>query len=741
MITPKLRLTGALFCLLPVAVQAQAYTWSTFAGLPPLSGNADGRGENARFLSPRAVAAAPEGIVFVADTGNGLIRRISADGTVTTIAGTPSVAGTFEGPAATVRFANPTGVIHHRGLLFVADGGSHSIRTIDAQGSVGTFAGANGQPGFANGTGTSARFAAPGGLAIDPAGNLFVADTGNHAIRRVSPAGEVTTVAGVPGQFGSADGPANTARFALPSAVSVAPNGDLYVTDTGNHLVRRIAANGTVATVAGSPGATGGVNGQGAAARFQLPVGVVALANGNVLVSDYADAVRLVAPDRSVSTFAGRLNVPGSRDGSLAESRFNNPFGLALDGDTVLIADSDNNAIRRLDLAGGTIAKLAGSPDSFSRGDGNGMAARFDTPMAIAGHESGDLYVADSRGPALRRIGTDGTVVLVAGGPTDAYVDGPAGTASLNYPAGIAVAPDRTVYFSEGQLHTIRVLRPDGSVATLAGQENAAGAADGPGASARFNTPGGLALDRNGILYVADAGNHAVRRIDPESGVVSTFVGALGTPGSNDGNRLAARLRGPRGLAFGRDDSLWIADTGNNIVRRIPAGGDVATVAGLAGSAGAVNGRGSAARFLSPTALAIDAAGLVYVADLGNAIVRRIEGDVVVTIGGLVTRPGFRDGDSAQFNLPSGVAVGRDGAIYVTEAGNNTVRRGVRSGPPVILGPPQSVVASAGDTVVFSVLASGGSMSYQWRFRGFGIPGAIRSTLVVPNVNGINTGD
>ena len=271
-------------------------------------GFADGPGATARFSDPFGVAVDGAGNVYVADTGNQRIRRIDATGFVTTLAGTGDV-GFTDGPGASALLNNPMGVaVDVAGNVYVADRYNHRIRRIDPAGNVTTFAGSGatgiGKGGFADGPGPSARFNDPIGVVVDAGGNVFVADAGNHRIRRIDPAGNVTTFAGT-GVRGYVDGSGPTAQFNDPFGVMVDGVGDIYVADTGNHRIRRIDSTGNVTTLAGT-GVSGFADGSGTAVRFNGPVGVAVDAGGNVFVTDAGNQrIRRIDSAGNVTTYAG----------------------------------------------------------------------------------------------------------------------------------------------------------------------------------------------------------------------------------------------------------------------------------------------------------------------------------------------------------------------------------------------------------------------------------------------------
>ena len=353
----------ALLMLLPAGV-AQADTRvalvTTVAGSAGAGGSADGLGPDARFSDPSSVALSADGaIAVVADTQNHTLRKlVPATGAVTTLAGSPRTNGSTNGVGPAARFFHPEGVALSAdgSIALVADTDNHTIRKIVvATAEVTTLAGSAGSPGSANGTGAAARFSSPGGVAL-AADFALVADTGNHTIRRIDIiTGAVTTVAGTPGSSGAADGAGASAGFFSPRGVALSADGALaLVADTGNHTLRTLAVlTGLVATLAGSAGTPGSTDGTGAAARFSYPRGVALSTDGSMaLVADFSNnAIRAIAlATGGVTTLAGTPGSVGSSDGVGTGARFAYPAGIALSGDgaTVLVADPDNQTLRRI---------------------------------------------------------------------------------------------------------------------------------------------------------------------------------------------------------------------------------------------------------------------------------------------------------------------------------------------------------------------------------------------------------
>jgi len=338
--------------------------------------------------------------------------------------------------------------------------------TVNATG-VTTMAGWPGSGGIADGTGWAARFESPGGVRADADGNIFVSDGYANTIRKVTPAGVVTTVAGIAGQSGSTDGPAASALFNGPGGVAVDASGNLYVADDLNYTIRKIAG-GTVSTLAGVAGQQGETNGQGPAARFYDPQNLAVDSAGNLYVADgHGNAIRKVTPAGDVTTLAGS-GTSGSADGMGTAAEFDDPTGIAVDATgNVYVADNGNDTIRVITPAG-QVSTLAGSPQVAGSADGSGAAASFDGPAGVGVDIAGNVYVADSNND------------------------------------------------------TIRMVSPAGAVTTIAGAAGVRENIDGLPADARFNTPGDVAVDNGGIVYVADTANSTIRRLIPTPAVVSS---------------------------------------------------------------------------------------------------------------------------------------------------------------------------------------------------------------------------
>jgi sugar lactone lactonase YvrE len=324
-----------------------------------------------------------------------------------TVAGSAGEAGSVDGAASDARFNHPSGAaVDSAANIYVADTNNYTIRKITPGGVVSTLAGLPGSQGSDDGTGSAARFFDPYGITVAPDNNIYVADLDNHTIRKVTPAGVVTTLAGQALSIGSADGTGSAARFYSPSSVAADNGSNIYVADGNNCTIRKITPAGVVTTLAGSAGSCGNADGNGSAARFDHPRGVAVDAAGNVYVADTSNhTIRKISPTGDVTTFAGLTGSIGSADGTGSAARFNQPWGLTSDGaGTLYVADTYNSTIRKVTPAG-VVTTLAGLAGSKGSADGAGSAARFEYVIGVSVDTSGHLFVPDEGNDTIR-VGT-----------------------------------------------------------------------------------------------------------------------------------------------------------------------------------------------------------------------------------------------------------------------------------------------------------------------------------------------
>jgi sugar lactone lactonase YvrE len=647
-------------------------------------------------------------------------------------AGDMGGAGQADGIGTTARFRFPDGLVADpaTGTLWVADPGNRAIRRIDASGAVSTFAGILGVGGSTDGQGAAARFLSPSGLARDDAGNLFVTDAQMHVVRKITPDGTVTTIAGFASLAGSADGTGSAARFRNPSGIAVAGDGTLFVADTNNFTIRKITPQGVVTTIAGIAGTFGSADSpQGTQATFFGPTGLALTDAGTLFVSDSVNAtIRAISPTGAVTTVAGVPQSVGYRDGGANQALFNNPAHLVYSESdaTLYIAVSINGVVRA--LKGGVVTTVAGNQAERRPIDGGALGARMHLPIGIAMTSATTLCISENNFHTIRRVSLDGSITTIAGQARAWQFTAANGTGEtarfLTPTATTAVAgqPD-TLWVADSSDHTVRMITraagavPLGAVSTIAGQPGVPGANYGAPPAQTPLLRGPLGVSASGL--VADTGNFVIARLDVTTGL-SLLSGAPppASPGFVDGNAATARFFIPSGLSDGPDvtyvadaanhsirqvsradgsvttlagdghqgtadgnaarfnhpqavlyvgDGVIVADTDNHSIRKVSFAGGTTTLAGHSGESGSVDGPALAARFKSPTAMVADAAGNLYIADSGNFTIRKLTpAGEVTTIAGHLGLEGFTPGDVGVLSSVRGLAIGTDGALYAT---------------------------------------------------------------------------
>ncbi|MGV3697822.1 Ig-like domain-containing protein, partial [Flavobacterium sp.] len=660
----------ALTPVITAGAPTDRVTVSTIAG-NGTSGFSDGSTASPKFYSPTGIAVAASGNIYIADSQNHCIRKISASGYVTTFAGS-GFAGFLNGSADVAQFNAPYCIaVDASENVYVTETNSYAVRKITQAGDVSTLAGKNNTSGFLDGQGASALFAAPKGLDVDSSGNVYVADANSNRIRKITNAGVVSTVAG-DGTAGYLDGQGTSAKFSNPIGVAVTASGNIYVSDTSNNRIRMISASGSVTTIAGS-GAAGMVNGQGTSAQFNAPRAITVDTSGNIYVVDYSNnRIRKITTSGSVTTLSGAGGF-GAVNGAGSVATFKYPEGISADSSgTIFVADVTNNCIRRVTSTGDTTTYAGSATRGLENGQ-IGAMAMFNSPIAVAVTSGGITYVIDDFNSCIRKVTSNGIVTTFAGNTATGYADGQGTAAYFNNPKGMAIDAAGNIYIADTFNNRIRKITSSGVVTTIAG-DGTAGYLDGQGTAARFNNPYGLTVDASGNIYVADTKNHRIRKISA-GGTVTTVAGYL-LSGYVDGAPTVARFKNPQGIAIDNATGiLYVVDTTNNRIRKIATDGTVSTFAGS--FAGYSDDQGTAAYFNNPIGIAIDTAGNLYIGDYYNSVIRKITNTGLVTTFAGNGSSEYADGigNVASFYFPVGVATTASGDVYVADSYTQRIRK------------------------------------------------------------------
>ena len=691
--------------LLAFAVQAQQLVISTFAGgaPPPTPATAT----QASIGDPSRVALDSSGNLYFG--GSHSVFKVDTSGNLTRIAGNGQSGYSGDsGPATSAQLQFPDGIaVDSSGNVYVADTTANVVRLISAQGVISTVAG-QGASGYSGDAGPAiqAQLNAPMGLALDPAGNLYIADSGNNVIRKVSKNGVISTTAGDGfSSYGGDGSPATTAALNTPEGVAVDSSGTLYIADTFNNRVRAVASDGVIQTVAGTGiSSFSGDNGPPASAALFLPTDVATDAAGNWYIADFGNSrIRKVAQG-TIQTVVGGTGTQTIFDEAVATTiQLNGPTGVAVDTSAdIYIAEGSIGTGTGLAVgdyriwkvnAAGVVSTAAGNGIESYSGDGAAAtAAQLNNPTAMTFDVNGNLYIADTANHRVRKISPAGVITTAAGTGVAGYSGdgGPASQAQLDSPQGLTADSDGNVYIADTGNNRIRKLQPDGTLLSIAGNGNGSYYGDGgPANAASLHSPHAIWFVSGYYLYIADTGNQRIRELLPDGTIVTVAGNGSQGPGGDGGQATAAQLNLPTGFALDSAGNIYIADQGNDRIRMVSSNGTISTVAGGPSLGLGDSGPATSASLAQPSSVAVDSSGNIYIADTGHNRIREVSNGAIATIAG--TNGCCYSGDngpaaSAQLNAPAGLLLDVTGRLYIADSGNNAIRllQPAPAGPPTI---------------------------------------------------------
>ena len=608
----------------------------------------------AQLRVPAGLTFDADGNLYIADRDNHRVRKVDKKGIITTVAGNGTAGFSGDGGPATQASLNlPSGVVvDKKGNLYIADRSNDRVRMVNTKGIIQTIAG-NGHEGYHgdNMPALKATLDKPFGLALDKDNNLYIADRGNNRIRKVDRSGMISTVAGDGGYYFIGDnGPAYRASIAGPTDVAVDGKGNIYIADRNNNRIRVVNKLGMIRTLMGT--GQQDYNGDSELARetnLHLPFGVALDKNGDLLVIDRSHyrIRKLILKGNRVTTVAGNgLKLFGGDGGPAQGANIEFPHGIDVDSkDNVIFADKAHYRIRKI-TPQGIISTIVGNGIRGNIGDGGPAlkASVFPTRMRL-NHKDEIFFISPSGFISLvRKVNTQGIIhEYITTGDADyqkAVLTSGSGASSkseitvISQFSDLALDKKGNLYLADRINHQIRKFSPQGKITTIAGTGEFNYFGDGgPATQAAFRDPAAITLDEAGNLYVADAANNMIRKIDTQ-GIISTIAGTGKHQDSGDGGpALKASLRSIASLVFSPAGELHIVETNTHHIRKIKKDGTIVTVAGRPGIQGNFGDGGPATKAMlkQPADIAFDSKGNMYITDMGNNSIRKVDTKGIIT--------------------------------------------------------------------------------------------------------------
>ena len=630
------------------------------------------------------IATDPEGNLYIAHRSQNRIRKISANGTITTIAGDGIAGYSGDGiPALESSLNFPAGLFFDKGNLYVADRNNHRIRKIDADGIISTVAGI-GKPGCCNDNGPAieASLNFPSDITVDAKGNLYISDRSNNRIRKVNFDGVITTIAGLgkPG-YGGDFGPAERALLKYPFGISFDSKENLYIADRGNNRVRKIDKRGIITTIAGDgTHSFGGDYGPANYSSLAFPTDVVIDSLGVIYIADRNNnRVRKIDQLGVITTLMGLNQTEFNGDNEIAaETTLHLPFALAFNGeDRLLVVDRNHFRVREVKLQNSQVETIAGNGKFLFRGDGGpGGGATLEAPSGIAVDRKGNVLFADRLHQRIRKVGSDGIIETYIGNGKQGSEGngGPGIEATLHLPEVLISDQEDNLYLTQrtGNAWIIRKINPEGIITHFAGNGMQGNAGDGgPAIKASFHTISDIAVDIAGNIYVADSINRNIRKIN-EQGIISTVA-------EDSLEKLGTEVH-PNGIVVDKAGNIFFSDSGSSKVYKIDTRGNITLIAGT----GDFDDHGDGGLALeaglrSPGGLAIGPDGFLYIVEQTTHQIRVISADGVITGYVGTGKYGFSGDEGpaveARIKGPFRMDFDKKGNLYFSDRDNNRIRK------------------------------------------------------------------
>jgi sugar lactone lactonase YvrE len=718
---------------------------SVFAGIAGQTGSAaQGTATSVYLSAPSGVAVDSSGNVYIADTGHARVDKVTSSGTLSYLAGTGTAGQPTAGTATSSELNNPSGVaVDSSGNVYIADRGNSRVEKVTSSGTLSIIAGTGTAGAPTAGVATNSKLNGPFGIAVDSSGNVYIGDLGNDEVEKVTSSGTLSIFAGT-GTAGSATaGPATSSELNQPYGLAVDSSGDVYIADYAAHEVDRVTPSGTLAIFAGTGTAgtqTASTTGVATSTNLGGPNGVALDSSGDVYISDYDDRVIDEVGAWTAPTFAAESPGAATYDSSYSYTFTASgypaptfsvtsgalPYGLSLNATTGVVSGtplgSGTFSVTATNAEGSATAGPFSLSVSASPGDvqvvaGTGIqgeptagvatSSELEDPQLMTMDSSGDLYVADPPADVIEKITPSGTLSIFAGivGSAGAPTAGPATSSKLSQPTGVAVDSSGDVYINDPGNRVVEKVTPSGTLSVFAGIVGSSAAPTaGPATSSGLGVPAGIALDSSGNLYITDISHGDVEKVTP-GGTLSIIAGTGSTGTPTAGPATSSHLGGPFGIATDSSGDVYIADANGNRVEKVTPGGTLSIIAGT-GTAGAPTaGVAANSKLNSPYAVAVDAAGNLYIGDYNNHEVEKVTpgGTLSIFAGtGTSGTPTAGPATSANMGAPDGLTFDSSGDLYVDDYVDHLVYEVVSAAPTFTADTPPSATYDSAYSYTFT---------------------------------------